>query len=148
MYTRNGMALDELLSIFLRWLHISSVLVLLGGVIYARWILQPALLALPEDPRRQTSERLASSFRPWIIGAVAALLVSGLYNLITKPNTPAGYHMVFGLKMLLALHVFAVAFLLGKPGVEEGKRARWMSGITVSGLIIVALSAYLRWLSR
>jgi uncharacterized membrane protein len=142
------MALDQLLSILLRWLHISSVLVLLGGVIYARYVLHPALQALPADARRQTAELLAASFRPWILGAVAALLASGLYNLSTKPAVPAGYHMVFGLKMLLALHIFAVAFLLGKPGVEETKRARWMSGIAVSGLIAVALSAYLRWLSR
>ena len=141
------MSSQDLLSILLRWVHISSALTLLGGVINARFVLAPALRQLPDQSRRQTGEHLAAAFRPWIMAAVLGLLASGLFNLLRKQNPPPGYHMIFGIKMLLALHVFAVSFLLGKPGVDEAKRQRWMTGIVISGLLIVALSAYLRGLS-
>jgi hypothetical protein len=50
-------------------------------------------------------------------------------------------------KVLLALHVFAVALLLGKAGVPNEKRMRMMTGTAISGLAIALLSAWLRWLS-
>jgi len=140
--------MNDALLILMRWLHISSVVVLIGGVIYGRLVLAPALAPLADQARKETWDRIAAAFRGWIMAAVAGLLASGLYNLLQKTNPPAGYHMVFGIKMLLALHVFAVGFLLGKPGVEEAKRTRWMTGILFSGLAVITISAYLRWMSR
>ena len=49
---------------------------------------------------------------------------------------------LFGIKILLALHVFAVAFLITKP--VNPRRSRMMTGTIISGLIILAISAYLR----
>ncbi|MBK5292488.1 MAG: hypothetical protein JJE04_12535 [Acidobacteriia bacterium] len=141
------MSLDDFLTIVRRWIHLSSAFTLLGGVIYARFVLSPALQQLPEETRRLAGERLAAAFRPWIMTAVFGLLASGLLVLLQKQNPPKGYYIVFAIKMLLALHVFAVAFLLGKPGVQEAKRRRWMTGIVVSGLLIVALSGGLRWMA-
>jgi len=42
------------------------------------------------------------------------------------------------------LHVFAVGFLIVKP--KNPKRARQMTGIAISGVIIIAISAVLRQL--
>jgi hypothetical protein len=47
----------------------------------------------------------------------------------------------FGIKMLLALHIFA-AMVLYRKGKE-----RTLTGIVISGAAIVAISAYLRWIS-
>jgi hypothetical protein len=48
----------------------------------------------------------------------------------------------------LALHVIAVAFVAAKPHVDEQKRDRQLLGVIISGMVIVLLSSYLRWLSR
>jgi uncharacterized membrane protein len=129
------MLLDPV-SLLSRAIHILSAISLLGGVIYARFAVYPDL-----------SEQQAARSRPLILGSVIGLLATGLYNLITKTSIPPGYHMIFGIKMLLALHIFAVGFLLTKPGVDPAKRARWMTGIVGSGVVIVLLSAYLRSIS-
>jgi hypothetical protein len=129
------MAFDDLLALVLRWAHILSAVVLLGGVIYARWV------------QLGMSDEAAARFRGLAITTIALLALSGIYNLLNKPRTPSPYHAIFGIKVLLALHVFAVAILLGKAGASSDKRLRWMSGIAISGIVIVLLSGYLRWLS-
>ena len=50
--------------------------------------------------------------------------------------------MLLGIKMLLALHVFSVAFLI-TAAQEPAPRAQ-MFGAVVSGLIIILISAYLK----
>jgi hypothetical protein len=129
------------LGILMRWIHIASVTVLLGAVIYARFVVYPAL---KDD---SIHARIAQHFSPWILMSLAGIVGSGLYNFLTKSSFPAGYHMWFGIKMLLALHVVAVAFLLARATGDAAKRARWMRGVAASGLAIIAISAYLRWIS-
>ena len=76
------------------------------------------------------------------LAAILGLIVSGTYNLLTNQGHSPKYHMVFGVKILLVLHVFAVALLITQP--KNPKRARMMTGTVISGLIILAISAYLR----
>lgn len=128
------MELGDVVGLISRAVHIASAMVLLGGVVFARHVLVGGHTDLVV--------RYAGMFR----AAVAGLLVSGLYNLLTKTNLPKGYHMIFGIKFLLALHVFAIAVLLGNAGVAEAKRTRWLTGVVISGTVIVLLSAYLRFL--
>lgn len=122
------------MGVFIRWIHISSVVVLIGGFTYARLVVG----------------RLDDRFRPYILGAIVALLGSGLYNFFTKPSYPPTYHMWFGIKMLLVLHVFGVGFLLAMPPAspeKEARRPRLMTGVVISGFCIILISAYLRWIS-
>jgi hypothetical protein len=51
--------------------------------------------------------------------------------------------MVFGIKMLLVLHVFAVTILATRP--DNQRRARQLTGVVISGVFIVILSVILRW---
>jgi hypothetical protein len=51
--------------------------------------------------------------------------------------------MVFGIKMLLVLHVFAVTTLATRP--DNARRTRQLTGIAISGIGIVILSVVLRW---
>jgi uncharacterized membrane protein len=132
------MEIMDLVCLASRWLHIASAVTLLGGSLFA-------LRLLATDAKLSESVARASKV---FLAAIGGLLVSGLYNFLSKPAYPPGYHMVFGIKFLLALHVFAVAFLVGRPGVEGSKRVRQLTGLVISGAVILALSAYLRFLSR
>lgn len=117
--------MNAVLPIAMRFLHIASVIVLLGGIFYARF-------AVGE---------LLPKYKPVIYTAIVGILISGTYQFLTKPFFPATYQMMFGIKILLALHVFAAAVLYRK-----GKE-RALTGIVISGTLIVAISAYLRYIS-
>ena len=116
--------MDAALPIAMRWLHLASAIVLLGGIFYA-WVVVGDL---------------APGFRPVAYTAIGGILVSGIYNFWSKTATSTNYQVWFGIKMLLALHVFATAILY------RGKK-RLLTGMVVAGALIVAISGYLRWIS-
>src|SRR3954469_21677772 len=136
------------LGIVMRWTHIFSVITVLGGLFYAKLAVAPALAALTPEGRAELGAVLNNRFRPWLRFAVVTLIVSGLYNLVTKANIPPVYHMWFGIKMLLALHIIAVSFLLTSASVTQERRNRMTTGIIISGAVVVLLAAYLRFLSN
>ena len=136
------------LGIAMRWTHILSIIVVLGGLAYARVVLVPALAVLPAEKRSELAAAANSRFRPWVRFAIFLLVVSGLYSLVMKANIPPGYHMWFGIKMLLALHIIAVSFLLTSASVTQERRNRMTTGVIISGAVVVLLAAYLRFLSN
>ncbi len=131
----------------MRWLHIISVITILGGFIYARYMVAPVLAALPAADADSFSHRFAVGFRNILYAAIGSVLLSGVYNYLTKPAVPKVYHMVIGIKFLLVLHVFAVSVLYTMPNTPAAKNARRMTGLVFSGIAIVLLSAVLRSLS-
>lgn len=116
--------MDAALPIGMRWLHIASVIVLLGGIFYARVVVGD----------------LAAGFKPVAYTAIGGILVSGTYNFLSKTAVSTNYQVWFGIKMLLVLHVFATTILY------RGKQ-RLLTGIVIAGAFIVAISGYLRWIS-
>lgn len=119
------------LGVLMRFIHIFTVVLLIGGVFYAR------------GAGSQLSPWFASKI--WLLAG--ALVLSGLYNFLTKASYPPHYHMIFGIKFLLALHVLSMAVLLTRPNIDDAKRRRWMSSIQYSAGAVILLSAVLRWLT-
>jgi uncharacterized membrane protein len=126
----------------MRWIHISSVVTLVGGIMYARFIMIPASQELSADAQAAVGNAAAFRFRPVVFTVIAALLLSGVYNFLLKPGHSPFYQMLFGIKMLLVLHVWSVAILVTAP--NNDRRARQLFGAAVSGLAIVLISAYLK----
>jgi uncharacterized membrane protein len=136
--------MTDALNVIMRWLHISSVVVLVGGVLYARLVLAPALAALPAPEQDTLGDALAARYRSLLYLAMLFLLGTGIYNLFLNLGRGALYQSLLGIKLLLVLHVFAVGILIVKP--KNARRARQMTGLAISGLIILAISAVLRQL--
>jgi uncharacterized membrane protein len=126
----------------MRWLHITSAVTLIGGILYARFVIAPSESFLSTDARATLDDRVAAHFRPLVLAAMTLLVISGLFNFLTKPGHSSLYHALFGIKILLALHVFSVAILVVRP--RNQRRNRQMSGAAISGLIIILISAYLK----
>jgi uncharacterized membrane protein len=139
-------AVQMLLGITMRWIHVVSFITLLGGYTYYRLVLFPTVQSRPARDQTGWNDSLARRFRPYLLSAIAGLVVSGAYNYLTKASYPHGYHMWMGIKLLLVLHVFAVSILYSLPA-DDRKRGRWAAGIIVSGLCITLISGYLRWIS-
>ena len=134
--------MGEILTALMRWVHISSAVTLIGGIVYARFVMIPAEASLSPDARTALDDSAAAHFRPVVFAAMAGLVLSGLYNYLSKPGHSVWYHALFGIKILLVLHVFSVAILAAAP--KNPRRARQLFGAAVSGLTIVLISAYLK----
>ena len=140
------------MDIISRWLHLAAAAIAVGGLVYARFVLSPALETLGEEDRARVLEKLSARLRPLAVGVIIALVASGSYNLlrVLEAGVDSSYHLVFGIKFLLAAHVFAMLYLVAMPpsgdSVRDAKRPRLMLGAVISGLIILALGAYLRTL--
>jgi hypothetical protein len=135
----------DVLNIIMRVLHIASAVTLLGGVFAWRFGAIPGLAALAPETRAKADNAIATAWKPWVLIAIGGLLISGLYNFSRKTGLTPTYHAIFGIKVLLALHVFAAAFLAAGP--NNAKRSRQLTGVAISGILIVVLSAVLRWLT-
>ena len=134
--------MGEILTALMRWVHLSSVVTLVGGIFYARFVMAPAGSTLPGGAGGALDQAAALRFRPIVFAAISGLVISGIYNFLAKPGHSALYHALFGVKMLLALHVFSVAILATAP--QNSRRARQLFGAAISGLTIILISAYLK----
>lgn len=132
----------ELINLSMRWLHLSAMAALVGGMLYARLAALPAGGELEAGTRTKLGDREAALYRPWLIAAMIGLVVSGLYNMLSTPGHTPRYHVLLGIKLLLAAHVFAAALLATRAGNE--RRARLLAGAAISGLAILLIAAYLR----
>ena len=70
-----------------------------------------------------------------------------MYNYPNEASFPPGYQMWFGIKILFVLHIAAAAILYSVRPSSQAKRDRTALGIAISGVIVIAISAYLRYLS-
>jgi cytochrome bd-type quinol oxidase subunit 2 len=133
--------MGDVLGVVMQWLHFSSLAMLIGGILYGRLVMLRSTAALAPDAREALADRAAVAFRPFVLAAICGFVVSGVYNILTHPGHTTKYHILFGVKLLLALHVFTVALLITRSGNPH--RARMMTGVAISGLAIIAIAAYL-----
>lgn len=149
--------------LLLRWAHVLAAIVAMGGLVFARFALLPALSELDASTRDRVHERIRRHWLPWVIGAITLLLASGLANFLlfnarVKGEEWAGgqwmretnYHALFGAKFLMALVVFYLASALVGRGAGtqwvRNDRAKWLSVTIGLTLGVVLLSGWMRQL--
>lgn len=124
--------MESFLDLLMRWLHIFTAIAMVGGAVGGAYWGQPIVAPLARNV---------------VFSGIAALAVSGLYNLMMlMKGAPQGWHMWFGIKFLLALHVFAMLFLLTKTDATPEKRKRWQMSALIGTAAVVVAGAYLRHL--
>ena len=135
---------DMAIAILMRLLHIFSAVTIAGGLLGWKFATQPALDAAADDKRSALSDAAAAAWRPLAIFGVGGLLVSGLYNAANVRGASTVFYVALGIKLLLALHIFASVIMATKPG--NPKRARQMAGAAWVAVVVVLISVLLRWL--
>jgi hypothetical protein len=142
--------LEILLHVVSRFTHIICAIFLLGGCFYARRVLTPVLNILPEDRRMQAAAGAQLRYRTILFILIGLSLLSGVYNFLQAPHSRV-YHIAFGIKMLAVLHIYATAVLWATSPYGDvnfaGKGKHRLLSITIAGVIVVLISAYLRSLS-
>lgn len=137
------------LDLLLRWLHILGAVALAGGVIFWRFALLNAVDTLPAAARTELGAALRSRWSKIVMASSGLLLVTGLVNFmilvqgysLDKSAFPGSkYHMLFGIKFLLALGVFVLSALLaGRTGAAEKLRRNERLWLNVNVLLVVAV---------
>jgi uncharacterized membrane protein len=139
----------QTLDLFMRWLHIFSVITAVGSAFFMRFVLLPSIASLRDEDKAVISKNITGRARIWIHTAIMGILISGLYNLHKVwSKTVFPYGFIFMLKLVLAMIVFTVAILLTSSSPQratfQSNRKTWLTLNVGLAVIIVALSAFLR----
>lgn len=134
-----------------RWVHISSVVAAIGGVVFMRFGLMPAANeALTEEAHAELREAVRRRWAKFVHGSIAMLLLTGFYNfyaLAIKPGVDPVYHAIFGPKILLAFGVFFIGSgLLARSTAfawMQRDRKKWSGVLLVLAALIILLSGIL-----
>lgn len=117
-----------------------------------KFIMQPATEGLSESEQTTFKERIIKRWRQLVGIAIALLIFSGFYNYLViglpQHHGDKRYHMLMGIKILLAFVVFFIASVLpGRAPVFENMRKHsklWTSITIVLGLIVIVIASTLR----
>ncbi len=150
-------------TLLLRWAHVLAAVIAMGGLVFARFGLLPALTNFDSATRENIHESIRRRWLPWVIGSITVLLASGLANFLLFSSRvkaenwnegewmrQTGYHALFGAKFLLALVVFYFASALVGRGAGtqwvRNNRSTWLSVTLGLALAVVLLSGWMRQL--
>ena len=89
------------------FLHVAGVTIWVGGMFFAWTCLRPVAVAQLEPPARlRLWTAVFARFFPWVFGAIAAILLSGLLTLFAAGISRAPWH--WHLMLLLGLTMSAI----------------------------------------
>mgnify|MGYP001163349413 FL=1 len=110
---------------FLLLLHLSGVIIWVGGMFFAHFCLRPVAAAqLPPPPRLPFLAAVLGRFFRVVAVAVVAILVSGFARMLAVgfAQAPLHWHMMSGLGLLMAV-IFALIYLLYYPRLKAAVAA-------------------------
>jgi uncharacterized membrane protein len=149
------------LLLILRYSHILGAIALMGGTIFMRFALRPVVVGLPPETKAALHEQVRSRWSKFVMAASALLLISGLTNLALAGRynfgpvlgmEKGGYHMLVGVKFLLALPIFFIAALMtGRSSLAKRIHSNaelWMNVNLTLALVMVLIGGYLRFVPR
>jgi uncharacterized membrane protein len=151
MIVRKTVSEIDLVRVLFRWMHIGSVIVLVGGAVFQRFFVMPAATSLPEAEHQALKDRVLARWRILVHVLITLILISGFYNLIKMAReVTSTWHMLIGVKILLALVVFFIASaLVGRSKGLQPIRDQaflWLGVNVALAAAIVMISGVLRYL--
>jgi uncharacterized membrane protein len=140
---------------FIQWLHVGSVVLLIGGFFFLRVILLPSTRVLPDNQKPKLVEAAFRRFRIVVWIALVTILVSGIYNFIAflrsariATQDPSIYILVLGIKLFIVFLIFTFGVLLTFPypvfAPIQKRPSPWLNLTLILGLIVIFLSTFLR----
>jgi uncharacterized membrane protein len=138
----------QLVEVLSRWIHVGAAIVLLGGSTFIRFILLPEAERLPTEQHDQLRQGILVRWKRFVMAGITLLLVTGFYNYLSRESFPPRYHMLMGIKILLALGVFFLGSALtgrsaGLAAIRQNART-WLLVLIVLATLVVAIAGYLK----
>lgn len=138
----------QLVEVLSRWIHVGAAIVLLGGSTFIRFVLLPEAEKLPEEQHDRLRQGIIGRWKRFVMAGITLLLVTGFYNYLTRESIPPRYHMLMGIKILLALGVFFLGSALtgrsaGLAAIRQNART-WLLVLIGLASAVVAIAGYLK----
>jgi uncharacterized membrane protein len=134
---------EFILALVSRWIHVGTVIVLVGGTCFMKFVAGPVL----KGQAPEIMDAMRGRWKKFIHGGIALLLISGFYNYFKAMQDHKGdglYHALIGTKIILAFVVFFFASaLVGRSKGTQKFRdnsGKWMAVVLVLSALIVAMS--------
>jgi uncharacterized membrane protein len=141
----------EIVSLVLRWLHILSGMTAVGGMIFIRCVVVPSRGAIPADAFNALHGQMRPRWAKIVAAAIGTLLVTGLANYFIARHLyhlPKWYHMIWGIKFLIALVIFFLSSVMaGRSALADKFRANirfWLNLNILLAVVVVCLSGVLK----
>lgn len=136
------------LSVLMRYLHIVSAVVAVGGMAFMLLCLSPAAKLLDEKTRESLLDAVHGRFQRVVWACIGGLIVSGLYNWMLlagayKAMGPIGNALI-GTKVLLAAIIFGVVWARSAGFLSKASRRRVLMINIHLAAIVILLGAVLR----
>ncbi len=133
---------DMLIPLVVRWLHVFSAIIGVGGTIFLACAYIPAAKTLPEEVRAELRTRIMRRWKLLFHPTIVVFLASGFYNYIAitsalHQDQPL-YHILFGIKFLLAL-IFSIVVIVATSTMGWSKKLRERDGIWALQIAIAVL---------
>lgn len=152
------MEITDLITLVARWLHILSAALALGVPIYMRFVLMPAMGQLEESQRALLRDAVTKRWRIFVHLMIVVFLATGFWTFLGakrwsgfEADIKSRYHMLFGIKVLIALGMFFISSALaGRSAALAGMRGNakmWVGVLILLGLLIVGISGYMRFMN-
>lgn len=132
-------------------LHIAATCTSLGGLFYARMVLVPNLQFVPETARTAYLDRMIRRFAYIKWTGVTVVAITGIVQWIDiwpQVTHKQQYLIAFAVKMIGAIGLFLITFLLALPNERlkgmQRHRAFWSGVNIVCGLTILVGAALMR----
>jgi uncharacterized membrane protein len=145
----------EIVSLVSRWFHILAGMTAVGGMIFLRCVVVSPFLALPKAQFEPLHAQMRPRWARLVAMAVGILLISGLVTFGINASQyvlPKWYHMVWGIKFLIALVIFfLLSALAGKSALAEKLRQNiklWLNLTILLSVVVVCLSGVLKMANK
>jgi uncharacterized membrane protein len=148
----------DIILLVLRYMHILGAITLMGGTIFMRFGLAPVAAGLDDATKASLHQQVRARWSKLVMISSGLLLVSGIANLaLASRFTYEGalgekYHMIVGIKFLLAIPIFVIAsFLSGRSSAAQKFQAQattWMNLNLALALVMVLIGGALKFVPR
>jgi uncharacterized membrane protein len=135
--------------VFFRWLHLAAACVAVGGAFFVRFVFTQGQKELDAQTAADVLIRTRRAFKMVIHSCILLLVISGSYNAVLNwpAYTAAGPglgHGLFGLHLLLALLVFAIALWL-LAGEPKPTHRKWLTVNVVLMFLTIAAASTVKF---
>lgn len=136
------MEATDLLLVGMRWLHTTAAVIWIGGVLFELLALRPAF---GDHVPTAVQGQLDSTTKEIVQSSLVAFLITGAlltFDRLSHGAAAGSYVALLGLKMLLSVAMFQVAFRVRRAtGPRRTVGLQWIAGL---GLAILFLAALLK----
>jgi uncharacterized membrane protein len=136
--------MNLVLSLVFRWLHIGPAIVLVGGTAFMLFVLLPAAKELPDAEHQKLRAAVLKRWKQFVHVGIGLFLISGFYNYLAIQGPlhkgDGMYHMLMGMKMLMALGVFGIAeIMVGRSKLADKFRQNSSKYLAINLTLAVAI---------